>query len=44
MQMFVMINIVGIMINTDLNVKNWLTKQDAVKELFGILVIMNVNV
>ena len=35
---------VGIMINADVNVKNWLTKEGVIKDLFGILVIGNVNV
>ena len=34
----------GIMINADINVKNWLTKEYVIKDLFGILVIVNVNV
>ena len=30
--------------NVDVDVKNWLTKEDALKNLFGILVYVNVNV
>ena len=30
-QVFVMINNVGIMINTDVNIRNWLTKVDVIK-------------
>ena len=41
---FEIINNVGIMINADVNLKNWLTKDDVMKDLFGILVIVNVNV
>ena len=37
MQVFVIINNVGIMINADVNVKNWL-----IKDFFGILAIVNV--
>ena len=44
MQVFVMINNVGIMLNADVNAKNWLTKVDVTMDLFGILVYMNVNV
>ena len=44
MQVFVTINSVGIIKNADLNVKNLLTKEGAIKDLFGILVIVNVNV
>ena len=38
------INIVGIMINVDSNVKNWLTKEYVIKDLFGIVAIVNMNV
>ena len=31
-------------INADVNVKNWSIKEFVIKDLFGILVIMNVNV
>ena len=44
MQVFVMINNVGIKINVDVSVRNYLTKEDMVKNLFGILVFMNENV
>ena len=37
-------NKVGIMINEDVNVKNWLTKEYVIKDLFEIQVIANVNV
>ena len=33
MQMFVIINNIGIMINTYVNVKNWLTKEYVFKDL-----------
>ena len=39
-----MINNVGIKINADVSVRNYLTKEDMVKNLFGILVFMNENV
>ena len=39
-----MINNVGIKINVDVSVRNYLTKEDMVKNLFGILVFMNENV
>ena len=39
-----MINNVGIMINADVNAKNWSTKVDVMMDLFGILVYVNVNV
>ena len=44
MQMFVMIKNAGTKINVDVNVKNWLTKEDGIKHLFGILLNVNVNV
>ena len=44
MQVFVTINNVGIKINADVIVKNWLTKKYVIRDLFGILVIVNVNV
>ena len=44
MQMFVITNNVGIMIDVDVNVKNLLTKEDAKKDLFEIQVFVNVNV
>ena len=39
MQMFIIISNVGIMINADVNVKNWLTKEFVLKDFFGIIVI-----
>ena len=44
MQVFVIIYNVVIVINVDVNVKNWLTKEIMIKDLFRILVIVNVNV
>ena len=44
MQLFVIINNVGIMINADANVKHELIKVYLIKDIFRILVIMNVNV
>ena len=41
MQVFVIIKNVGIMINADVNAKNWPIMEDVIKNLFGILVIMN---
>ena len=32
------------MINADVNVNSWLTKKDVMKDLYGIQVIVNVNV
>ena len=43
MQVFVIINKDGIMKNAYVNVKNRLTKEDVMKNLFGILVIANVT-
>ena len=43
MQVFVTINKDGIMINADVNVKNCLIKVVVIKDLFGILVIVSVN-
>ena len=43
MQVFVIINNVGMMINVDANVKNWLIKVCAVKDMLGIPVIVSVN-
>ena len=37
------INKDGMKINADVNVKNWLTKEYVTKDLFGIQVIVNVN-
>ena len=42
MHVFVMTNKVGIMINAEVNVKNWLIKKDVIKNLLRILVIVNV--
>ena len=36
MQVFVIINNVGMMINVDANVKNWLIKVYAIKDMLGI--------
>ena len=44
MQIFVIINYVGLKINVVVNVKNGLTKEYVIKDLFGILVIVNVRV
>ena len=44
MQVFLIINDVGIMINAGVNAKNWLMKGYVTKDLFGILVIVSVNV
>ena len=44
MQAFLIINNVGEKINVDVNVKNWLTKKDMIKDLFGALVIVNMSV
>ena len=44
MQVFVIINNVGIMINADVNAKNLMIIEDVIKNLFGILVIVNKNV
>ena len=44
MQVFVAINKGVIMINADVNAKNWLTKEYVIKDLFGLQVIVNVNV
>ena len=44
MQVFVTINKYGMKINADVNAKNWLTKEYVVTDLFGIPVIVNVNV
>ena len=41
--MFVTVKNVGIKINADANVRNWLTKEYVTKDLFRILVIVNVN-
>ena len=39
-----MINNAGIIINVDVNAKNWLAKEYVIKDLIGILAVMNVNV
>ena len=44
MQVLVIINNVGTKINVDANVKNGLAKEDAIKNLYGILVIVNMSV
>ena len=44
MRVFVEINKGGININADVIVKNQLTTEYVIKYLFGILVIVNVNV
>ena len=44
MQVFVTINKDGVMTNADVNVKNLLKKGCVIKALFGILVIVSVNV
>ena len=43
MQVFVTINSVRIVINVDANVKNLLIKIYVIKDMLGILVIVNVN-
>ena len=44
MQVFIITSNVWIIINSDVNVKNWLTKEDVTKNSIGILVNMNVTV
>ena len=44
MQVFVITNKGWIKINADVNAKNWLIKVCNIKDLFGILEIVNVNV
>ena len=44
MQVFGIINSVGIMINADVNVNNPVTKKDVMKNLYGSQVTVNVNV
>ena len=44
MQVFVTINKDGMKTNADVNVKNYMTKECVIKGLFGILVIVSVNV
>ena len=43
MQVFVIINNVATKINADVNAKNKLTKEYVIKDLFGILVTVIVN-
>ena len=43
-KMFVIINNIRITINADVNVKNYLMKAYVIKDSFGILIIVNVNV
>ena len=44
MQVFVKINNAATRVNLDVNVKNCLSKVDAIKDLFGIIGVVNVNV
>ena len=44
MQVFVTINNIRVMINADVNVKYCLIKEDVMKDLFAILVIVSENV
>ena len=44
MQVFVKINKDETMVNADANVKNWLTNEYVTKDIFGMQVIVNVNV
>ena len=39
-----MVNKDGVIINVDVNVKNWLIKVDVMMDLFGIPVYVNTNV
>ena len=41
---FVIISKVGMIINASVNANNWLIKAYAIKDLFGILVIVSMNV
>ena len=41
---FIVINNVGMMINADVNAKNLLIKVYGIKDLFGILIIVSINV
>ena len=43
MQVFVIINKDGMKINSYVNAKNGLTKEYMIRDLFGILAIVNVN-
>ena len=42
--MFVIVNNVGKIINADVNANNSLTKEYVIRDLFGIQVIVSVNV
>ena len=44
MQVFLIVNNVGMMINADVNIKNLLTKEYVIRDLFGIQIIVSVNV
>ena len=44
MQAVVKISNTGMIINAGVNVKNWLIKAYVIKDLFGIIAIVNVNV
>ena len=44
MQVFVMVNNVGINMNADVSVKSWLAKECVIKDLSGTLGIVNMNV
>ena len=44
MQVFVIKNNFGIKINVDVIVKNWSAKEYVIKDLYGIVVIVNLNV
>ena len=44
MQVFVIINNTEIKVNAGVNVKSWLTNVDVIKDLFRIIVYVNVNV
>ena len=44
MQLFVIIKKDGMKINAHMDAKNWLTKEYAIKDLFGILATASVNV
>ena len=44
MQLFAIINSIGIKINEDVNAKNKLIKEYVIKDLFEILAIENINV
>ena len=44
MQVLVIINNIETKVNVDINVKNWLTKEHMIMDLFGIVVTVNVSV